>query len=445
MDAQALGRFLRQSREAKELTLEDAEQSLRIRTRILEAFELGEFQLPELSPIQVTGFIRNYARFLGLDDNLVIQYYESAMTEGSKRDHRNSKRGTARNGSARNKRQNKRETRTNNNVPIVARSGARSASDTNPKKPTSAPMSSSSGYGTTERERGGTGFFGWMFRIFVALASIAVIAFVGVQLIDLDSVPAVSTSVVGDGIFAQLPPTSSHTAQPTRTMIPATAVPDGLQQLYTGQGVLVTIQFRQRSWVRLLTDGNERYVGIAAPGTMLEYPAQTSIVLTASNAEALDVVYNGVAQPSFGDRGQRVDITFTQSNFQIVTGPGFDPTSEFTNTPIPTPTPPEIDLILQLTPTETPGPSPTPSDTPTETLTPTITDTPTETFTPSMTPTITETPTITFTPSSTFTPSLTPSITPIPSNTPIPTETPLPSPTAILPPRLTPTGFPPPK
>mgnify|MGYP000144327533 CR=1 FL=1 len=44
MDAQALGRFLRETREAKELTLEDAERSLRIRQRILD---LHPYELPE--------------------------------------------------------------------------------------------------------------------------------------------------------------------------------------------------------------------------------------------------------------------------------------------------------------------------------------------------------------------------------------------------------------
>ncbi|MCA9903766.1 MAG: helix-turn-helix domain-containing protein, partial [Anaerolineae bacterium] len=68
MDSQSLGRYLRQTREERELTLEEAEEQLRIRRRILESFELGAFDLPNFSPVQIAGFIRNYARFLNLDE-----------------------------------------------------------------------------------------------------------------------------------------------------------------------------------------------------------------------------------------------------------------------------------------------------------------------------------------------------------------------------------------
>ena len=56
MDAEALGRFLRENREARELTLDDAEQALRIRRRVLEAFEQGDFEVTGASQIQIRGF-----------------------------------------------------------------------------------------------------------------------------------------------------------------------------------------------------------------------------------------------------------------------------------------------------------------------------------------------------------------------------------------------------
>jgi hypothetical protein len=149
--------------------------------------------------------------------------------------------------------------------------------------------------------------------------------------------------------------------------------------------------------------------------------------VTASNAEALNVTYNGQRQATFGGRGQRVDIVFTEDNVEITTGPGFDPTSEFSPTPLPTS---DIDvgaLIAELTPTNTPGPSPT------ATLTPSVT------FTPSNTPLPSDTPTVTFTPSNTPTETDTPTI------TPTPTDTLTPTPTAILPPRVTQEGLPPTK
>ncbi|MCS7070403.1 MAG: helix-turn-helix domain-containing protein, partial [Anaerolinea sp.] len=79
MDAQALGRYLRQAREARELTLEDAEATLKIRARTLELFELGEFNLPNFNAVQIRGFLRNYANYLGLEEDRVMQYYDAVL------------------------------------------------------------------------------------------------------------------------------------------------------------------------------------------------------------------------------------------------------------------------------------------------------------------------------------------------------------------------------
>src|SRR6185436_7962326 len=82
MDAQALGRYLRETREGKEITLDQAEQALRIRRRILESFESGDFNVPDFAAIQIRGFIRNYARYLGLEEDRIVAYYEDALRGG---------------------------------------------------------------------------------------------------------------------------------------------------------------------------------------------------------------------------------------------------------------------------------------------------------------------------------------------------------------------------
>ncbi|MBN1965866.1 MAG: helix-turn-helix domain-containing protein, partial [Anaerolineae bacterium] len=75
MNAEALGQLLRAAREDRELTLEDAERALRIRVRFLEAFETGAYQnLPGL--VQARGFLRNYARFLGLDQDAILAQFD---------------------------------------------------------------------------------------------------------------------------------------------------------------------------------------------------------------------------------------------------------------------------------------------------------------------------------------------------------------------------------
>jgi transcriptional regulator with XRE-family HTH domain len=71
-----IGQLLRQTREAKELSLADAEEQTRIRQRYLSALESGDWDdLP--NPVAARGFLRTYATFLGLDaEELVDQSQE---------------------------------------------------------------------------------------------------------------------------------------------------------------------------------------------------------------------------------------------------------------------------------------------------------------------------------------------------------------------------------
>jgi hypothetical protein len=257
----------------------------------------------------------------------------------------------------------------------------------------------------------------------VGLAAVAVIAFVVVQLVIQPQVN--NPQDAGLDLLGQLPPSPTYTLVPTYTAAPSVTPILGIQQNYNGQGVLVTMQFKQRTWLRVSSDGIERYAGIVVPGSaQVDFSGQSNVTVTASNAEALVVTWNGQPQSVFGGRGQKVDIVFGLKDVQISSGPGFDATSEFTPTPLPTSA---IDVgaaIAALTPSPTFGPSPTPTLTPS--ITPTASDTPTQTLTPSNTPTPTNTPTHTATP----------------TITPTPTQTLTPTPTAILPPRVTQEGLP---
>jgi cytoskeletal protein RodZ len=76
MAAAGLGLWLRRARENKGLTLAEAEEALRIRARYLHALEVGDYAaLP--GPIQIRGFIRNYARFLGLPVEEALARYQA--------------------------------------------------------------------------------------------------------------------------------------------------------------------------------------------------------------------------------------------------------------------------------------------------------------------------------------------------------------------------------
>jgi cytoskeleton protein RodZ len=74
----SIGQQLRQAREARSVTLEDAARATHIRAYYLKAFEAGEFEiLPSL--VQGKGFLRAYASFLGIDPQPLIKELENEI------------------------------------------------------------------------------------------------------------------------------------------------------------------------------------------------------------------------------------------------------------------------------------------------------------------------------------------------------------------------------
>ncbi len=77
-----LGHILREARETKGLTLEEAQEKTRINSKYLDALENSEYdKLP--TPVHVRGFLRNYARFLGLDPQPLLERYELNISQQS--------------------------------------------------------------------------------------------------------------------------------------------------------------------------------------------------------------------------------------------------------------------------------------------------------------------------------------------------------------------------
>ncbi|MCB8987702.1 MAG: DUF4115 domain-containing protein [Ardenticatenaceae bacterium] len=73
-----LGHILREARETKGFTLEDVQEEIRINAKYLKSLEDGDYSaLP--TPVHVRGFLRNYARFLGLDPQPLLDRYESNL------------------------------------------------------------------------------------------------------------------------------------------------------------------------------------------------------------------------------------------------------------------------------------------------------------------------------------------------------------------------------
>jgi cytoskeletal protein RodZ len=79
-DGDSFGGWLRQQREIREMTLREISDVTKISLRYLEALEQNRF---EALPAQVfaKGFLREYARYVGLDPDEVVNYFMVARQE----------------------------------------------------------------------------------------------------------------------------------------------------------------------------------------------------------------------------------------------------------------------------------------------------------------------------------------------------------------------------
>ena len=372
MDAFSLGQILREARQSKELELEDVVARLRIRQATLESFEAGDFEISGVPEMQIRGLLRIYARELELDEEQILQLYAQmriAMEKG-----RRGRRG-------------RRRQKQTNDAAI---------SSTQPLQE----------YETADRRATGCrSVMRVALLLLISAAAIAIIAFVTVELVGIEAfLPASPTAQ-----SASLLPTATQPApaSPAPQLSSPTVAGDRAQ--YDGSGILLSLLLTQRSWLSLASDGAVVYEGIAEADTLLESRAESEITLSAANALALDLIWNGQRQGVIGERGQRVDMRFTVEQAVISLGPGGTPTLPTATLEAPRPKP---SATIQVS---------APSSTPSATIAPTSL------------------------------PTALPSPTPPPSATPLPTATATatvatPSePTAILPPRVTQVGLPPTK
>ena len=76
-DLQSLGKLLQVAREEQALSLQEVAAQTRIRVKFLEALEDGDISILP-STTHARGFLRNYAQFLRLDVNAVIDHFSAA-------------------------------------------------------------------------------------------------------------------------------------------------------------------------------------------------------------------------------------------------------------------------------------------------------------------------------------------------------------------------------
>ena len=275
-----IGQLLREAREAKGCTLEEAERATRIRAKYLAAFEAEEFSvLP--SEAQTRGFLRNYAQFLGLEADAILAEYAR----------------------------------------LTKKPGLLGLPSAQPPALQKRPAAAAGGIQVRPRRRLTADV---LVAAILSLALGLLLLWGGLQvfsgLADAETTPASATASVTPGLTATATSPAIDVA-PTQPL--PTPLPD-----YTGVHVLVRAE--QRLWLRVTIDGVEDFSGLLRPGESQEFVGQQVVELATGNGKGTRVVWNGVDQGALGGVGEVVVRLWTLEGMITPT-----PTS----TPPPTRTP----------------------------------------------------------------------------------------------------------
>lgn len=273
-DLESIGIELRIAREHRRLSLRQVEQKIHIRAKFLEALETGQLdQLP--APVQTRGFLRNYARYLGLDAETLVTRWDEVIAGGSRK---------------------RRLGRTGEYAPVTGK--------TNVTGPTASRASGL--YPTViepPRRR-------WLWVV-LTLMLVLIIAG-GVLALSI----AANRPNLTEGILATVPvlptleatPTTGFTPIPPTPTIDPSAPPSKGQEVFTD--VSIQLEVKARTWLQVTVDGVVSYQGAPAPNTILQYRG-TQVRVRASNAFGVRAVVNGTDLGVLGVRGQIFDQTFT--------------------------------------------------------------------------------------------------------------------------------------
>ena len=301
-----LGIILREAREAKGLTLAEVQAEIRIGTKFLEALETGQFhQLP--TPVHARGYLRNYARFLNLDPQPLLERLEMSYTYQAK--------GT---------------------IPT-----ARPPEDISPQKPlqmqhdqplfrpVNMEMDTNSSEGST----------GSIVRFAIIIALLVTIALIANRISTLRSEAPASSNGLDATVLEFVRGLLSGESTPTATEDPLSPFPAPNTDVITSTGrsqttgipvptiaptrpalpaTMEVIQLRldvvERTWMRITIDAVVVFEGWANPGELYQYDANAAATVRTGNAIGIVVSINGVQLGRMGGRQEVGEETWQTTN-----------------------------------------------------------------------------------------------------------------------------------
>ena len=241
----AFGDWLRRQREMREISLRDIADRTKISLRYLQAMEDDRFDLLP-APIFAKGFLREYARYVGLSPDEVVNHYLSVQQQGASQEE-GTKEG-------------------------IKKDSTLSGQRPNRPKPVR----------------------NWTYGLFLAVAVLILIGLVAAL--------AWYAERRRDSPAADVTP-PPIAAPPAPETVPA-AVPQ-LTPERPEAPLEVTLDFTAACWIEVMADGKRKVAQEMAQGESYQVDAQQSVVLvTLGDANAAEIQVNGLSFPLNGKPGE---------------------------------------------------------------------------------------------------------------------------------------------
>ncbi len=249
----ALGEEFKSAREARGLTLSDVAERLHIRSVYLAAIEDEDWHVIG-APVYVRGFMRTYARFLGLDPEAAVARFSAAVPPGT-----------------------------------PAASSPRPAAAAAPAERTPGEAGSPS-----------------LAAILAIVVAVVAVIFVAYEFYQYRAGAPAGVPVVE----ATAAPDAADTAAPLAeaTAAATAAASDAPSPLAAGQPNL-SIQLTDTSWLRVLIDGKVAYEGTLRAGAAKAFAGKLADVRV-GNAGGVRIAVNGRALGPLGHSGDVVERRF---------------------------------------------------------------------------------------------------------------------------------------
>jgi cytoskeletal protein RodZ len=255
---QTLGVWLRETREARGSSVEDAAAATRIRPRFIAMMEAGNFSSFPGGELQIRGFLRVISRYLNLPADDVLARYD-AEVRGIEADAESDEQAT---------------------VPA--------AESPEPSQVAWRPLALSLSPSAWRRGSLASGLI-WAAIVVVVIGASASLAYVLIQ--GRDGREA-ADAAIPTAVPTQMAAAPTQAPQPTPTTVPDLP-----------KGVTVSLEPVEHVWVRVTVDGRIAHVGFLVPQETKTWSGDEEVLVETGNGAGLEATVNDRPVGRLGSRG----------------------------------------------------------------------------------------------------------------------------------------------